>query len=331
MNFLRSFQSKDDKYKAQVVAERDDSSRYFDGDDYSDFEDSCKKAAEMEIILGNALAMHARDNGSIHSLERYGEHSAIEVGRRIGTMHSREEMAASHTDSYDFGSRTSSLGSAASLPTFVRVQREDSMLLRQRSWDEEKHEEPQAPYDLPKTSTRTWSKLRREFDEESRAKHEENGEAGPRCTQAIETRAKELTKILRDTSNRSSGYGLKQRRPSESIQRGVAKDYDVEVTLKSKKKIWERQPSLLKKLKRKKDRSAPEDETKQLDDGVNNSYDTPKTEETSMVEATNPNVVVSMNEMHKGDVLFQALEVACCASVNSHTLDLITEMVPPHV
>eukprot|EP00533_Pseudo-nitzschia_delicatissima_P016069 CAMPEP_0197280058 /NCGR_PEP_ID=MMETSP1432-20130617/20979_1 /TAXON_ID=44447 /ORGANISM="Pseudo-nitzschia delicatissima, Strain UNC1205" /LENGTH=322 /DNA_ID=CAMNT_0042746683 /DNA_START=66 /DNA_END=1034 /DNA_ORIENTATION=- len=322
MNFLRSFQK--DQNKTKIVGENDDGSRYFDGDELSEYENSIKKAAEMEIILGNALAMHERDNGSIHSLERYGSYQAIEMGQRIATMNSREELAASHTDSYDFGSRTSSLGSAASLPTFVRVQREDSMLLRQKSWDEEKYEEPQNLEAVKLTSTRTWSKLRREFDEESRAKYDVDGEEGPRCTQAIENKARDLKKVLRDSSNR--GHGLKQRKPSESIRRGFARDYDVEVTLKNKKNFWERQPSILKKLKQKRNKNA---ETESTD--VNTSNEAPKTEETALTEQDKNNVVVCNYEMHKGDVLFQALEVACCASVNTNTLDLITEMVPPHL
>ena len=90
MNFLRSFQAKD-HFQSEVVGEQD----YFDKRELQVYEESVKKAAEMELILGNALALHQRDTGSIHKMERYGEHSAIEVGKRIGSMHSRADMTAS--------------------------------------------------------------------------------------------------------------------------------------------------------------------------------------------------------------------------------------------
>lgn len=73
----------------------------------------------------------------------------------------------------------------------------------------------------------------------------------------------------------------------------------------------------------------------------NVSFETPRTlavEDSSAAPAEgivvdrNSDVVVKMHEMHKGDVLFQALEVACCHCIdNGKTLDVVTEMLPPYI
>ena len=82
--------------KAEIIAENANGSDYPYSDDFSEFdEDHSKKAMEMENILGNALAMTERSNGSIHSLHRSGTNSAMEIGRRIGSLHSREDLATS--------------------------------------------------------------------------------------------------------------------------------------------------------------------------------------------------------------------------------------------
>ena len=256
MNFLRSFQTKE-QYKASVVAENDGGS-YSDGDEFSDYENSSKTAVEMENILGHALALTERSNGSIHSLERSGLNSAIEIGRRIGSMHSREEMGIpnahlSRSDSFSNLSRSSSLGSVESLPTFVRVEREDSLFVSQPAWenfiDHEEKEDEQA--NRPKTSNRSWNKLRREVYEETKGASQYEDEISPQRTRSIGRRALGFPKkMLRDSRNILRGDTLEKRNRSdpnnknEEIRKGYAKDYDVEVTLQTKKTFWERTPSL---------------------------------------------------------------------------------------
>ena len=356
MNFLRRTK---EQFKTEIVGEKDDGSRYFDGDDLSEYEHSTKKAAEMELILGNALAVHERDNGSIHSLERYGSHSAIEVGRRIATMQSKDDWDSQlgKADSFGLDSRTSSIGSVASLPTFVKVQRGDSVLSAQRSWDEEQYDARSLVDSVPKATGRSWNKLRREVYEESRATYNEEDNIEPKRSQSIGRKALGFgKKILRDTSNRSSnGYGVKQHSESEPIRRSFAKDYNVEVSLKNKKKFWERQPSLIKAALAKKEKlknnnnngkmeaNEERNQTGRKEPFVRNwsdrqkgdtrkSHDAPKLDvvESSLVES-GPKIVLDMQEMHEGDLLFQALEVACCASLDGDTLDMITDMVPPRL
>ena len=278
MNFLRSLQTKD-QFQTEVVVEDDRS--YFDKHELQEYEESTKKAAEMELILGNALALHQRDTGSVHKMERYGEHSAIEVGKRIASMHSRDEMSISNAHlgrAKSFDSRTSSFGSTASLPHFVRVQKGDSVLKQQNSWDEElkKYDSDDSLGDLP--PGRDWSKLRREFDEQSKLSYQEGylrlGKRGPsigkralglgkkkdtsdeqsrltyeegdllngKRNQSIGKLLEIRKKILRDASNRpSTTYKIKGARTSKnrSVQRGYAMDYDVEVALNEKKNIWD--------------------------------------------------------------------------------------------
>ena len=146
MNIFRSFRTaeKNDRFEARIIAEKDDDSNYpyrneYECDDDDD-EDPAKKAEEMEKILGNALTLTERNNGSILSLQRSGANSAIEMGRRIASLRSPEEMVASdahlnNNDTFNYISRSSSLQSVASLPTFIKVERGHSVILAQRSWD----------------------------------------------------------------------------------------------------------------------------------------------------------------------------------------------------
>jgi hypothetical protein len=313
------------------------------GDDYSEDEGTSERATEMENILGNALAMTERSNGSIHSLQRSGTNSAMEIGRRIARTHSRENMAISsahmtNNDSFSYISRTSSFDSTQSLPSFVKVDRQNSFIRPQRSWDnymdndDGQHSGYSSSsqrslvnsYNAPRTDGphRSWNKLRREFEE-----HEGNGN---RRTRSLGRKASALRKkLLGDShSNKSSSETRKKRSSSRYSNnqnpkggRGYAKDYDVEVSLDSRKKLWN--TSFIRGKKNKK-AATPSKE------GTNDSFDTPTTAESA--EQQKRNVVVNMHEMHKGDQLFQALEVACCHSItDGDTLDMITDMVPPHI
>jgi len=392
MNLFRPIQTAENKklFKAEIIAEKDDGSNYPEGDEFSEYENSSKKAAEMETILGNALAMTERSNGSIHSLQRSGTNSAIEIGRRIATMYSRENMAISdahleNNDSFSYISRTSSLGSVVSLPTFVKVDREDPIIFAQQSWDNttsDNHEfkdeqkssvntgyesashrsflnntnAPESEASKPKVLNRSWNKLRREVDGEARAMAKEGDEMDitPRRIQSIGSKVlgfrKKVEKFISSDPNNKN----------TRIREGYAKDYDVEVSLRNRKKKWVSYPSIIKGGKSKKaasttafkskrgdntrmtgnnssDDKMRQKQTNQLD--ADNSFDTPTTDvedssqtpvEETMVERK-PNVVVKMHEIHKGDLIFQALEVACCHPIDGETLDLITDLVPPQV
>lgn len=399
MNLFRSIRTNEEKeynIKAEIIAEDDDGLNCLYGDEISEYEESSRKAMEMENILGNALAMTERSNGSIHSLQRSGTNSAIEIGRRIASLHSREKMSISDVhleddDSFSYISRTSSLGSALSLPTFVKVDGEDSRILTQQSWDNtmsDCNEENDASkksflktcYESlshrkflkntntldtaepkPKISNRSWNKLRREVYEESRAitKCDEE-DFVPRRTQSIGKIAFGFRKkILGDSRDKSScGSPLEKRNSTDpknknTRSRGVyAKDYDVEVSLEDRKNIWNKLPSKVRGGKDNKKSSTTTFKSRSRHGnnekrkrwrhgqaGINNSFDTPKTDveessqtpaEVTMVERKS-DVVLKMHEVHKGDLLFQALEVTCCNSINGETLDLITDMVPPQV
>jgi hypothetical protein len=356
MNFFRSAPTQDYTKKVEIIGERDDVSSYSYGDEFSECENPSKKAAEMENILGNALAMTERSTGSLHSLTRSG---TIDLGRRIATMNSREEMGGisdahlTNNDSFNYISRTSSLGSVVSLPTFVKVERGDQVIFSQQSWDnymmsddynEEKDEEQQN-YNVSKTEAqetpkphRSWNKLRREVNEESRAKYEEeeNIGIGRRSTQSIGKKVIGLRKKIDAlVENVRSERSDKNTRNSK----GCAKDYDVEVSLHDRKFFWDRQPSIIKgkgKTSKSKRRSRNRNNEKENRGGNNSRNTNTDAEDSSLVEETiverNSNVVIKSQEiMHEGDVLFQALEVACCHSIDGETLDLITDMVPPQM
>mmetsp|Transcript_12551 Transcript_12551/g.35634 ORF Transcript_12551/g.35634 Transcript_12551/m.35634 type:complete len:397 (-) Transcript_12551:670-1860(-) len=178
-------------FKSSRKAEKDEPVRAiigdFDEESNYPYEDEAKTAAEMESILGNALSMTERDNGNIIGLRRS---NTFEMGRRIASMGSQEDFSASGSqldpsDGYSYVSRASSLQSAASMPTFLKVDAEDSAILTQKSWDgitggeTQSHTVPTGHEfgnpgnaTIPGTTSgriglargRSWSKLRREID-----------------------------------------------------------------------------------------------------------------------------------------------------------------------
>mmetsp|Transcript_6623 Transcript_6623/g.14344 ORF Transcript_6623/g.14344 Transcript_6623/m.14344 type:complete len:418 (+) Transcript_6623:130-1383(+) len=417
MNLFRSVRTSEEKepFEAEIVDGDDDSCYAFsDGSYDSENEDPFKKAVELENILGNALAMAERSNGSIHSLSRNGTNSAIEVGRRIASKHSLEEIAASNglqfdndnnvNDAHSYVSRTSSLGSVASLPTFVRVNDEEPIIYPKRSWDvpvseyrEDEHSlnteiesksprsvmggnfsvTPQTLASTPQTiSKRSWNKLRREVDEEKWSKKpQDEGIAATRTMSMGRNGFGFRKKGLQDSSKKSAKKisndtnGIN--RTSSDIE-SYAKDYDVEVSLQhnnSKQGFWGKNSSKIrggkgekaalastpkgkslfgnrekKRGRRKKRTNNINDDRSEIDRTdipSNVSFETPRTlavEDSSAAPAEgivvdrNSDVVVKMHEMHKGDVLFQALEVACCHCIdNGKTLDVVTEMLPPYI
>eukprot|EP00536_Pseudo-nitzschia_multiseries_P007928 jgi/Psemu1/287455/fgenesh1_pg.192_\ len=175
MNLFKSSRKaeKDEPVRA-IIGDLDEESNY-------PYEDEAKVAAEMESILGNALTMTERNNGSIIRLQRS---STFEEGRRIASsLGSAEEFSASgshldHSDGYSYVSRDSSFQSAASMPTFVKVDPGEHSIWNQKSWDEimgseaenkvvpsgREPENPASSEWMEPTRGRSWSKLRREID-----------------------------------------------------------------------------------------------------------------------------------------------------------------------
>mmetsp|Transcript_15972 Transcript_15972/g.36989 ORF Transcript_15972/g.36989 Transcript_15972/m.36989 type:complete len:405 (+) Transcript_15972:117-1331(+) len=404
MNIFRSTRTAEKKnfVKAEIIAEKDDSLIYQYDDDFSEFnEDHSKKAREMEIILGNALAMTESNNGSIRSLQRSGTNSAIEIGRRIGSLHSRENLAnseahLSNNDSSSYISRTSSFGSAVSLPTFVKADKADSMIFAQQSLenmmfdhndknndenscqntgsDHMSHKRTSNNTDITTTDApmpnRSWSKLRREVNEEARATTTREKEESPtfRRTQSIGRIALRFPKKTFRVSRKKSSSDTRQNRSSSDRskednkgRKGYAKDYDVEVSLQTQKKVWDRHLPIMRGGKGKKTISSTSSKSETHENNnkkaisyfrklktrktvdktaeIDNSFDTPKTDAEdswrapleSITVERNSDVVLKMHETHKGDTLFQALEVACCHSIDAGTLDLITDIIPPQV
>jgi len=404
MNIFRSIRTVEKKklVKAEIIEEKDNGTNYPYSDDFCEFDENhSKKAVEMENILGNALAMTESSNGSIHSLQRSGTNSAIEIGRRIGSLHSRENLASeahlSNNDSFSYISRTSSLGSAASLPTFVKAEKGDPMIFSQKSlenmmfddteeindeenssqnvgYDNTNHRKTSNSTNATKTEApipnRSWNKLRREVNEEARAttKRGKEENATFRRTQSFGRMAFRIPKkLLRESRNRLCSDNLEKCINSHSREKdikdrkGYAKDYDVEVSLQTKKNGWDGHLSVMRGKGRKtasstasKLESCDRNNTKTIGcfrkvktnstlektvQDVDDSFDNPKTNTEDSWRAPVENitverksdVVLKMHETHKGDLLFQALEVACCHSVDGGTLDLITDMIPPQV
>ena len=329
MNFFRLGQ-----VKVKIIGDREEdiSSDNSYGDEFSEYdEDPSQKAAEMENILGNALAVTER-TGSLRSLTRSG---TIDLGRRIATMNSKENEAGSisdahltNNDTFNHVTRSSSYASLDSLPTFVKVEKEDRLMMSYDSSEKDEEREREAP--IPR---RSWTKLRQEVNEELRAKGEEDKtiDIRRRSTQSIGKSVVRLRKKIDSLVENVKERTDKNNRNSK----GCAKDYDVEVSLQDKKFFWDRQSSIIKrrgKTSKSKRRNRNINQEKENSRNANaDAEENSVVEETSIVERNSDVVIKSHETMHTGNVLFEALEVACCHSINGDALDLITDMVPPRM
>ena len=351
MNFFRLAPSQDYTKRVEIIGDREeDVSNDSYGGGFSDCENPSKKAKEMEDILGNALAITER-TGSLRSLTRSG---TIDLGRRIATMTSKEDRAGgildahrTNNDPFNHISRSSSLASLDCHPTFVKVEKEDRLMMSYDS-SEESDEEQQSEAPMPpqqqseaQMPPRSWTKLRHEVNEELRAKHEEdkNNSVRRRSTQIIGEKIdrfrKKIDTLVENVKERTD--------KNNKNSKGCAKDYDVEVELQDKKFFWDRQPPKIfwdrqpsiKKWRGKTSKSklGSRNSNNEKENSRNSKTDA---EDNSLVEETiverNSDVVIKSHETtHTGNVLFEALEVACCHSIDGGTLDLITDMVPPQM
>uniref|UniRef100_A0A7S4AQM6 Uncharacterized protein n=1 Tax=Pseudo-nitzschia australis TaxID=44445 RepID=A0A7S4AQM6_9STRA len=233
MNIFKSSRKaeKNDPVQQTIIGDQDDESNY-------PYEDELNAAAEMDKILGKAVTITEENNGSIISLQRSG---TFEMGRRIASMGSKEELSVSdshapleNTESFSYASRSSSLQSTASLPSFLKVEKEDPVTMARKSWDTLMREEEQnllvsnngfefatsadantnddsnatagtaAPGPTVSLKARSWSKLRQEID----------GEANSMRTPT--SSGKENTTLSRSISLGRMGFSLRKRNLKDS-------------------------------------------------------------------------------------------------------------------
>jgi hypothetical protein len=232
-----------DRYNARVV----DANTEDDDDSVQEFYRAhpCilekEKAQQMESVLENAITMAERSSGSIICLQQMTEMNAVELGRRISTFRSmkdyeesKEEADAPHALSNLATLTTSrSMQSAASLPTFLKVERGNPAILTQKSWDtisrtDSESEEDQYGSGKKKTTaavvtpTRSWNKLRQTLSKEERTAKQES--------------KRSLARASGSSGRRSN---LFSRKKSETRPKSFANDIDVEVSLQSEtKKGW---------------------------------------------------------------------------------------------
>lgn len=200
-----------------------------------------EKAHQMESVLGNAITMAERNSGSLLCLQQMTEMNAIELGRRISTFQSmkgyQEETKEEIPDLSKMATLTSShsFQSAASLPTFLKVERGDPAILTQKSWDtisrtdsesEEEREDgtnkksKAVPITPPRS--RSWNKLRKTLSKEEHSARKEQ----QKSKRAVAGRT---------SPGRLSNLFSRKKSENQSASQSFAKDRDVEVSLQSEK------------------------------------------------------------------------------------------------
>jgi hypothetical protein len=191
MKFFKQLPSqKENHIKTRIIDEDEEEFRsdYPYGDTY-DNED--RKADAIENNLFDALTTVERSNGSLLCLQQFGTNSAVEMGRRISSLRSPEEMGVSgdvklnDSEALCSASRSSSLHGAKAIPTFIKVERGNTFLA-QKSWDaimsdsleDDKrmtntgcNSSSANVNEFPTSRRRSWTKLRREVkDKDTRIK-----------------------------------------------------------------------------------------------------------------------------------------------------------------
>ncbi|KAL3904565.1 MAG: hypothetical protein SGILL_010015, partial [Bacillariaceae sp.] len=183
-----------------------------------------EKAQEFESSLGQAISMAERDSGSLLALQHMNKMNAIEMGRRISSLRSMKNEEPTQEELDEFKNLQNlasarSFASAASLPTFLKVEKRDASILSQKSWESmNQHADDEESFDLggdhadrgivsnvaaaPPTRTRSWNKLRKTL-------HKEEKEA-------------------KQSSKKNRFGGMFRRKSNENVVKSVAKDAPVE-------------------------------------------------------------------------------------------------------
>jgi hypothetical protein len=278
MKFFKQLPSqKENRFKARIIDKDEEEfhSDYPYGDTY-DNED--RRADAIENTLFDALTTVERSNGSLLSLQQYGTNSAVEMGRRISSLRSPKEMGVSgdvklnDSETLRSASRSSSLHSAKSMPTFIKVERGNTFLA-QKSWDaimSDSLEDDKRMTNTSRTSRsanvnefptsrrRSWTKLRREVnDKDTRFKENARIPLVGRFVSRIKKK-NSLDSLNSNKLPNSSFKGQRNNRgegTNSTCSRGdvsnnkknsslnYAKDYDIEVSLQDRKTNWRRRSS----------------------------------------------------------------------------------------
>ena len=261
MKFFKPLPSrKENHFKARIIDKDEEEfhSDYPYGDTY-DNED--READAIENTLFDALTTVERSNGSLLSLQQFGTNSAVEMGRRISSLRSAGETGvSSDVKLNDSETRSSSLHSEISMPTFIKVERGNTFLA-QKSWDaimSDSLEDDKRMTntgcnssranvnEIPTSRRRSWSKLRREVKDKDTSTKENAriplvGRLGSRIK-----KKNSLDSLNSDKLPNSSFKGQRNNHgegTNSTCSRGdvsnnnknyslnYAKDYDVEVSL----------------------------------------------------------------------------------------------------
>jgi hypothetical protein len=176
-----------ERFLARVIDAKEDDEEVEEFMRMNPYEHGTSKAVEMENILGNALSMAERSNGSLLCFQQMTPNNAIEMGRRISSLRSLEELAVVERNDDDKSNFAPSLSSpisfqeTRSLPTFLKVESGHPAILTQKSWetilstDDEEVHGAQATAQLcqdipanPPTRGRSWKKLRTTISKEAK-------------------------------------------------------------------------------------------------------------------------------------------------------------------
>ncbi|MGK3737580.1 MAG: hypothetical protein ACI8RD_004841 [Bacillariaceae sp.] len=271
MRFFKQLPSqKENHFKARIIDKDEEEFIHSDYpyDDKYDNED--RKVDEVENTLFDALTTVERSNGSLLCLQKFGTNSAVEMGRRISSLRSPEEMGVSgdvklnDSETLSSASRSSSLHSARSMPTFIKVERGNTSLA-QKSWDaitSDSLEDDKRTTntgcnsssanvnEFPTSRRRSWTKLRREVKDKD-IRFKENARIP--LVRRFGSRIKKKNSPDSLNSNKLPNSSFKEQRNNRSegtnstCSRGdvsnnknnyslnYAKDYAVEVSLQDRK------------------------------------------------------------------------------------------------
>lgn len=243
------------RYQTRILDSREDSDHEYFNDYAADLDVSATaKAKETEYILSNAVDLAERNTGSILCFQNVSsKSSALQLGRRVSSIRSVEEMAFAHNleERASLSSVGGSLDGGRSLPTFIRVEKGSGQpISAQKSWesmwssDDDGADHPpgahrSAPVGNKAPVTRSWSKLRNLLDRE--VDEATNEAAAPHRSATRSFDVVENIKTVRRQSRKLKRVQNPNISDTENMRSPAqAKDLPVEVALQENKKRWGR-------------------------------------------------------------------------------------------
>jgi hypothetical protein len=194
--------------------------------DLEEDDDNRSLAEGMEEMLGDALQLAEQRTGSLVALQKVPRYKAVQLGRRVSTFRSIEDV----DDGCSVRSFNSKLDSrSAKEPVFVKVPKGDPAILTQKSWEiirgdsysEGEELEPQPVtkvVDPVVLKTRKWDKLRTTLEKEE---NEKNSFA-PRF--AFGSGLKKKLGIFRRSGRRKSDLGEPNDTENNYVRTEASKD-----------------------------------------------------------------------------------------------------------